>query len=103
MTNHFIVFPFPIYYDKLERKSFLIAHFYLPHRETITSPVRNKSMHTEEHFVGFKAMNSFRIEKDAYPVLFYAILNNLFACSCIYLCGLFSGSLLFNWLLPCGI
>lgn len=85
MTNHFIVFSFPIYYDKLERKSFLIAHFYLPHRETIASPVRNRSMHTEEHFVGFKAMNGFRIEKDAYLVLFYAILGCfLYAHAFIY-------------------
>ena len=45
--------------DKLEKKCFLIVHFYLPHRETIASPVRNKSMHTEEHFVGFKAMSGF--------------------------------------------
>ena len=42
-------------------------------------------MHTEEHFVGFKAMNSFRIEKDAYPVWFYAILGCfLYAHAFIY-------------------
>ena len=29
------------------------------HRGTIASSVRNKSMHTEEHFVGFKAMSGF--------------------------------------------
>ena len=57
----------------------LNSPFYLPHRETIASPVRNKSMHTEEHFVGFKAMNGFRIEKDTYPVCFYAILG----CFCM--------------------
>ena len=45
------------------------------HRETIASPVRNKSMHTEEHFVGFKAMNGSRIEKDVYLVWLYAILD----------------------------
>lgn len=90
ITNHFIVFPFSIYYDKLDRKCFLIAHFYLPHRETIASPVRNKSMHTEEHLVGFKAMNSFRIEKDAYPVWFYVILGcflyaHAFICAVYFL------------------
>lgn len=48
-------------------------------------PVRNKSMHTEEHFVGFKAMNGFRIEKDTYPVCFYAILGCfLYAHAIIY-------------------
>lgn len=47
--------------------------------------VRNKSMHTEEHFVGFKAMNGFRIEKDTYPVCFYAILGCfLYAHAIIY-------------------
>ena len=45
--------------DKLEKKCFLIVHFYLLHRGTIASSVRNKSMHTEEHFVGFKAMSGF--------------------------------------------
>ena len=85
ITNHFVIFFFPTYSDKLEKKCFLIVHFYLPHRETIASPVRNKSMHTEEHFVGFKAMNGFRIEKDTYPVCFYAILGCfLYAHAIIY-------------------
>ena len=85
ITNHFIVFSFPIYYGKLEKKCFLIVHFYLLHRGTIASSVRNKSMHTEEHFVGFKAMNGFRIEKDTYPVCFYAILGCfLYAHAIIY-------------------
>ena len=77
ITNHFIIFSFPIYYGKLEKKCFLIVHFYLLHRGTIASSVRNKSMHTEEHFVGFKAMSGFWIEKDAYPVCFYTILGIL--------------------------
>ena len=85
ITNHFIVFSFPIYYGKLEKKCFLIVRFYLLHRGMIASSVRNKSMHTEEHFVGFKAMSGFWIEKDAYPVCFYAILGIfLYAHAFIY-------------------
>ena len=81
----FIIFSFPIYYDKLRRKYFLIVHFYLLYRGTIASSVRNKSMHTEEHFVGFKAMNGSRIEKDVYLVWLYAILDCfLYAHAFIY-------------------
>lgn len=103
ITNHFVIFPFPICYDKLERKYFLIVHFYLPHRGAIASSVRNKSMYTEEHFVGFKAMNGFWIEKDVYLVWFYAIFRLFFVCSCVCLCSLFSSLLLSNRLFPCRI
>ena len=58
-------------------------------------------MHTEEHFVGFKAMNGFRIEKDTYPVCFYAILGIFLYAHAFYLCSLFSDSLFSNWPFPC--
>ena len=44
---------------KLSWRKIEWLHFYLLHRGTIASSVRNKSMHTEEHFVGFKAMSGF--------------------------------------------
>ena len=56
----------------------------------LSSSPGNDSFPGEEHLVGFKAMNSFRIEKDAYPVWFYVILGcflyaHAFICAVYFL------------------
>jgi hypothetical protein len=59
---------FSIFIINQRENKHLIAPSHLPHRETIASPVRNKSMHTEEHLIGFKVISALQTGKNAYSV-----------------------------------